>query len=378
MARILVVGAGFAGAVCARELAEAGFQVDVIDKRPHIAGNCYDYLHECGVRIHQYGPHLFHTSNERVVNWLSRFTEWVPYEHKVVAKLPDLSFVPLPVNLNTVNAVFGQKLETAEQVADLLASRALPRDEIVSAEDYLYARLGPELTNLFYRPYTKKMWDMDLAEADAAIVQRLQIRTDRDDRYFPNDKFQAMPTEGYTRIFERILSHDRISIKLKESFSHETAGRYDACFNSMPIDEYYDYDLGELPYRSIRFHITEVPINDASTRAVINYTDEGPFTRETWWHNIAGHHVNVTSSVIKTVEEPCDYRANDRERYYPVKTTDGRYYSLYKKYAERSKSNSNMNFIGRCGTYQYLDMHQVINQSLLKISKWLDNGGDDD
>jgi UDP-galactopyranose mutase len=371
LTRILVVGAGFAGAVHARELAEAGFEVDVIDKRPHIAGNCFDYVHRCGVRVHNYGPHLFHTSNQRVVDWLSRFTDWLPYEHRVVARLSDTQLVPMPVNLDTVNAVFGTSLETSAEVAAFLAKKSLHRDPVISAEDHLYSHIGPELTNLFFRPYTLKMWGMDLTDTDAAVVRRLQIRTDRDNRYFPSDSFQAMPAEGFTKLFERILDHDRINLRLGEDFSVELASRYDACFNSMPIDEYYGFDLGELPYRSIRFHLTEVPADSAMQHAVINYTDDGPYTRETWWHIIAGHDVSSNGTLLRTVEEPCDYRDNAFERYYPVKTRDSRYDALYRQYADRAAADDHMFFIGRCGTYQYLDMHQVINQSLVHVGKWL-------
>lgn len=373
MKKVLIVGAGFAGAVYARELANAGYEVDVIDKRDHIAGNCFDYTHETGVRVHKYGPHLFHTSNLRVVDWLSQFTDWLPYEHKVVARLPDNSLCPMPVNLDTVNHVFGTGLETAEEVTALLASKAVPRDTITSAEDYLLSHIGPELTDLFFRPYTLKMWAMDLSETDAAVVRRLQIRTNRDDRYFPNDDFQAMPADGYTKVFEKILDHERIDVRLNEVFSNELAAGYDVCFNSMPIDEYYDFDLGELPYRSIRFHLDEVRADEAAQHAVINYTDSGPFTRETWWHNVAGHRQADTGHVVRTVEEPCDYRENDFERYYPIKTSDNRHDAVYRRYADRAETDASMYFIGRCGTYQYLDMHQVINQSLIGVRKWMDN-----
>ena len=356
----------------ARELADAGFQVDVIDKRSHVAGNCYDYVHDSGVRIHKYGPHLFHTSNQRVVDWLSRFTEWLPYEHRVVAQLPDQRLVPLPVNLDTVNAVFDTNLSTPDEVKAYLTTKSVIRNPVTSAEDHLYAHIGPELTNLFFRPYTLKMWEMDLSEMDAAVVRRLQIRTDRDNRYFAGDTFQAMPKNGFTKIFERILDHPRIHVRLGDSFNREKAEAYDFCFSSMPIDEYYNFDLGELPYRSIKFHLSEVLIGEAEKHAVINYTDATPRTRETWWHLIAGNHVVPGNVVLKTVEEPCDYRDNELERYYPVKTKDGRYDALYRRYAELSVKNEHMNFIGRCGTYQYLDMHQVINQSITHVGKWLE------
>lgn len=372
MEKILIVGAGFAGAVHARELADAGFHVEVIDRRDHIAGNCYDYLHPTGVRVHRYGPHLFHTSNMRVVDWLSRFTRWLPYEHKVVVRLPDGRLTPMPVNLDTINAVFGTDLGTPEEAAALLASRRVVRDPVVSAEDRLFATIGPELTDLFFRPYTRKMWQMELCDMDAAVVRRLQIRTDRDARYFPGDSFQAMPAHGYTALFEKIFASERITLRLGTPFAKGMEHDYAACFNSMPIDEFFDFDLGELPYRSIRFHLSEEERTTAPHHVTINYTDAGPYTRETWWHNIVGHDQGGGPKVLKLVEEPCDYRENGRERYYPVKTSDGRHELVYARYAARKVEGCEMHFIGRCGTYQYLDMHQVINQSLINVHKWLE------
>lgn len=369
---ILIVGAGFAGAVYARTLAEAGYKVQVIDRRPHIGGNCFDYVHESGVRVHQYGPHLFHTSNNRVVEWLSRFTEWTPYEHKVVAKLPDGRLLPLPVNLDTVNGIFGLELDTPEQVAAQLRSVSVRREPIANAEDWLYANIGPDLTNLFFRPYTKKMWDLDLTEMEADVVKRIQVRIDRDNRYFPTDTFQAMPTHGYTAIFERIFDHPNIKVRLNETFDKKMLLEFAHCFNSMPIDEFFDFELGELPYRSIRFHLHEHQIDASGGNVTVNYTDAGPHTRETWWHNIPDHHEVKTGVVLATVEEPCDYRDNNFERYYPIKMSDGRYDKLYSQYKARADSLGGLTFIGRCGTYQYLDMHQAINQSMQGVRKWLD------
>ncbi|MGU3330816.1 FAD-dependent oxidoreductase [Methylobacterium mesophilicum] len=372
MRNILIVGAGFAGAIHARELAEAGYNVDVIDKRNHIGGNCFDYIHDCGVRVHKYGPHLFHTSNNRVVDWLSRFTSWVPYEHNVVAILNDGSTCPLPINLDTVNIVFKQNFDTPEEVVNFLKTKSISIESINSAEDHLLAHIGPELTDLFFRPYTRKMWGMELSEVDSEVVKRLKIRPDRNPRYFHNDTFQSMPSDGYTRLFESIFNHSRIKVHVNKEFIKAMLKDYDFCFNSMPIDDFYDYEFGELPYRSIRFHLNECPISQASKHAVVNYTDSTPFTRETWWHNIAGHWSKDTGRLLRTVEEPCDYRENGFERYYPIKTTDNRYENLYKKYLEGSKRENNICFIGRCGTYQYLDMHQVINQSLMNVANWIE------
>lgn len=368
---ILVVGAGFAGAVHARTLAEAGYQVEVIDKRAHIAGNAYDYVDDNGIRLHRYGPHLFHTSDARVVEWLARFGSWTPYEHRVRALLPHGAMAPLPINLETVNMVFGEHMNSASEVEDFLARVAVPIDHPRNAAEYLYSRLGRELTDLFFRPYTKKMWTFDLEDMDQAVVKRIPIRYDQEDRYFPNDRFQMMPSQGYTKLFEAILDHPTISVHLNTAYQKGMESGYVHCFNSMPIDEFFDYSLGELPYRSIKLHTRTETGLDARSWSVTNFTDDRPFTRETWWHVIPDHLVQDTGRRTLTVEEPCDYKDNDKERYYPVKTADGRYQALYERYRALARELPNTIFIGRCGTYQYLDMHQVINQSLASAKRWL-------
>ncbi|MEO0912847.1 MAG: UDP-galactopyranose mutase, partial [Pseudomonadota bacterium] len=302
-----MVGAGLAGAVYARVLAEHGLSVHVIDQRDHIAGNCYDYTDPTGIRVHKYGPHLFHTSNARVVEWLSRFTEWVPYQHRVVARLEGGRDVPLPVNRSTVNTIYGTDLASAEEVMAFLSTKVERRPEIRTAEDHLYAHIGPTLTNLFFRPYTRKMWGTDLQDMDmdAAVVRRLQIRMDDEDRYFPGDTFQALPLHGYTAMFERMFDHPDITVELGQPFEPAMLTNYDFTFSAMPIDAHYKYRFGELPYRSIRFHTNEVKRAAASAHVTVNYTDEGRFTRETWWHNLPGHDAGG-ESVLCTVEEPCD------------------------------------------------------------------------
>ena len=372
--RVLVVGAGFAGAVYARCLAEAGHDVEVIDKRGHIAGNCFDYVDPCGVRVHRYGPHLFHTSNAGVVEWLSRFTGWVPYEHRVQAVLPDGRMAPFPINIDTINIVFGTALRSEAEVADFLKTVTVPCAAPANAEEWLFANVGPRLTALFFAPYTLKMWQQELREVSADVVKRVRLRLDHDDRYFPGDAYQCMPDQGYTALFERIFDHPRIGVRLETGFRHEMLERFTFCFNSMPIDEFFGFELGELPYRSIRFHLRYVDAAQAPAGVTMNYTDTGAFTRETWWANIPNHRVRETGQVCVTVEEPCDYKDNFRERYYPLKTSDGRYDALYRRYQERAAGLGGVEFIGRCGTYQYLDMHQVINQSLMGVRRWLERG----
>lgn len=371
--RLLVVGAGFAGAVHARLLAEAGYKIDVIDARPHIAGNCFDHHDENGIRVHRYGPHLFHTNNEKVVEWIKKFGEFVSYEHRVRAQLPDGRFTPLPINLETCNMVFGTHLTDAPGMKAYLQSIAEPIDHPANAAQYLHSQIGPVLTDLFFRPYTRKMWQIDLEDMDASVVKRIPLRFDHEDRYFPNDRFQIMPRDGYTALFTRIFDHPGISVRTNVAFDKAMEGDYAHVFNSMPIDEYFENTLGELPYRSIRFHHHTIPAGEERGWSVTNYTDTGPYTRETWWHLIPHHLIHETGRRTLTREEPCDYKDNNRERYYPVKTADGRYQALYKQYQALAEPLAHMTFIGRCGTYQYLDMDQVINQSLISAQRWLEH-----
>ena len=324
--RILIVGAGLSGSVIARELAEDGHAVEVIDQRDHVAGNAYDYVNRHGIRVHKYGPHLFHTSNEEVWNYLSHFTNWLPYKHKVKALLDDGRYVTLPVNKYTKEAV-GE-----ENVLDV-----------------------------FFRPYTKKMWGVSLDELNPNIINRVPIRDDDNEYYFPDDKYQAIPTEGYTAMVQRMLNHENIAVYLNEKFDKSEEVDYDHIFNSMPIDVYYDCMYGELPYRSIKFHNFDIFMHKCLPTATVNFTHDGPYTRVTEWKNIVGHGENpyITSM---TFEEPCDYKDNNYERYYPVKDMAGKNKELYQAYKEIK--NERTTFIGRCGLYAYLDMHQAVNSAL--------------
>jgi UDP-galactopyranose mutase len=369
--QILIVGAGFAGAVHARTLAEAGYSIHIIDQRNHIAGNAYDYTDDNGIRVHAYGPHLFHTKMPRVINWIKQFGTFVPYTHKVRARLPSGEPVPLPINLDTVNAVFATNYETAEQVHAHLKSISLPIENPANAAEHLYANIGETLTDLFFRPYTKKMWALDLEDMSAAVVKRIPLRTDKTDTYFADDDTQMMPRDGYTKIFETIFDHPNIKISLNTKFEKSMLVDYDFCFNAMPIDEYFDFSLGELPYRSLKFHHITQPGTPDQAWSITNFTDTGPITRETAWHILPHHITTNTNRHTLTREEPCDYRDNNMERYYPVKTADGRYNKLYDQYKILAEAEPKIAFIGRCGTYQYLDMDQVINQSLTHVEAWL-------
>jgi UDP-galactopyranose mutase len=331
--RILVVGAGFSGAVVARELAEAGWMVTVIDQRDHIAGNAYDAVNDIGIRVHRYGPHLFHTSNERVVAWLSRFTAWVPYRHRVKALLADGRYVTLPVNRETT-AIVGQD----------------------------------RLLDVFYRPYTRKMWGAELEAIAPDILQRVPIRDDLNEQYFPHDTFQALPVHGYTALIGRMLEHERIEVVLSQPFEHRMEPAFAHVFTSMPIDEYFEYTLGRLPYRSIRFHSYTLPVPRLLPVATVNFTHDAPYTRMTEWKLLPGHGEAEGYTTI-TVEEPCSFEENNFERYYPVKDRDGINRRCYARYA--SMAPGHVTFIGRCGLYAYLDMHQAVNSALAVSAAFL-------
>jgi UDP-galactopyranose mutase len=372
MGRILVVGAGFAGATCARELAECGYRVDVIDRRAHIGGNAYDAVAESGVRVHLYGPHLFHTNNLQVLNWITRFGVFTRYEHRVVAALPDGRRVPVPVNRQTINAVFGTQLTSAAEVRAFVQRQAQPIPNPRNAAEYLLSQIGRTLTDLFFRPYTKKMWALDLEDLSTAVVKRIPLRNDDEDRYFPNDRFQVLPRDGYRRLFEAILDHPRIQVCLDCAFDPTMLAEYTHCFTSMAIDEYFDDRFGPLPYRSIRFHHRDAPLSyREGEAATLNYTDDSRFTRETDWSRLPNHIVNDSGCKTVTQEEPCDYRDNGFERFYPVKTSDGRFDAAYARYKALAEEDKRVTFIGRCGTYQYLDMHQVISQCRSRVHAWM-------
>jgi UDP-galactopyranose mutase len=333
---ILIVGAGFSGAVIARELAEANHSVVIIDKRDHIGGNAFDSINEFNIRIHKYGPHIFHTNSSEVFNWLSKFTEWIPYKHKVKAQLGDGRYVTLPVNQET--------------------------SEIVGPENVI---------STFIRPYSEKMWGMKLEDLDPNILNRVPIRNDLNEYYFPNDEFQFMPKEGYTEIFKNILDHPNIKVKLNTSFSKSMEKDYDHVFCSMPIDEYYENIFGPLPYRSIKFTNVNFPTSYILPNSVVNFTHYGPETRVTEWKQFPNHGENSCITTL-TYETPCDYKENYLERYYPVKDVSGKNRELYIKY--KTIPNQNVTFIGRLGLYAYLDMDQCINSALSTVHQFLRNG----
>ena len=355
----LVVGAGFAGAVLAERLAAGlGQRVLVIDRRDHVAGNAHDYLDEHGVLCHRYGPHIFHTQSEKVWSYLSRFTEWRPYEHRVLASV-DGQLLPIPINRTTVNRLYGLRLRTDEDVEAFYAERAVRKRFISNSEDAVVARAGRDLYEKFFRGYTRKHWGLDPSELAGSVTSRIPVRSNDDDRYF-SDEYQAMPLEGYTRMFERILDHPGIEVALETELADV---RDEVDFGRMiytgPIDAYFGHRFGALPYRSIVFEHRTVPTPDGGLHlpaATVNEPSEDvPHTRTTEYRHMTGqrHHCSTLA-----IDHPCA----EGDPYYPVPRPENQ--ALYKRYKALTDGLEDVTFVGRLARYQYLNMDQVVGQAL--------------
>ena len=359
--QILVVGAGFAGSVTAREFADAGHRVLVIDRRSHIGGNAFDEPDPHGVLVHHYGPHIFHTWSERIFRYLSRFTAWRPYKHRVLASVNGL-LVPVPVNLTTINQLYGLDLDETGARAFLEMVRE-KRTPVRTSEDVVLNSVGRDLCDKIFRGYTFKHWGLDLSELDDSVAARIPTRVNKDDRYF-TDTFQAMPAAGYTRMFENMLDHRLISIELgidfnkffkQEAFAH--------IFYTGPIDEYFGRRYGRLPYRSLRFHHEHLPhCTQFQPVATINYPNEHEFTRVTEFKHLTGQ-VHAGTSIVR------EYPQSEGEPYYPVPRPENK--ALFKRYRTLAQTEHGVTFVGRLAQYQYFNMDQVVGAALAAASKVL-------
>jgi UDP-galactopyranose mutase len=368
----LVVGAGFAGSVIAERLAsQHDARVLVVDRRPHVGGNAYDHLDEAGVLIHQYGPHIFHTNSDEIVDYLSQFTDWRPYEHKVLAEVRG-QLVPIPINRTTLNLLFGLDLETDEDAAAYLASRAEPVAEIKTSEDVVISAVGRELYELFFQGYTRKQWGIDPSGLDKAVTARIPTRTNTDDRYF-GDKHQIMPKNGYTAMFNRMLDHPNIDVLLSTDYK-DIVDEIDAghLVFTGPIDEYFGFRFGKLPYRSLRFEHKIVDQGEYQPVAVVNYPDpQVPYTRITEYKHLTGQTHAKTSITY-------EYPSAEGDPYYPIPRAENQ--ALFKKYEALADSTPGVTFVGRLATYRYYNMDQVVGQALtafrrLDAARQVESGG---
>jgi UDP-galactopyranose mutase len=353
---VMIVGAGFAGAVMAERLAnEGGKRVLVVDRRPHVGGNAYDHYDAAGILIHQYGPHIFHTNSSEIVEYLSRFTEWRPYEHRVLADVNGM-LVPMPINRTTLNALYGCDLASDAEAAAFLAARAEPVAIVRTSADVVISAVGRELYETFFQGYTRKQWGMDPSELDKSVTSRVPTRTNVDDRYF-TDSFQAMPAEGFTAMFERMLDHPNIDVLLGVDYTEvRRAYVHDHLVFTGPIDEYFGFRFGKLPYRSLEFRHETRDVEQFQPVAVVNYPSETvPYTRITEYKHLTGQVAPMTSITY-------EYPAEAGDPYYPIPRAENQ--ELFKRYETLALEQDDVTFVGRLATYRYYNMDQVVGQAL--------------
>jgi UDP-galactopyranose mutase len=355
----LIVGAGFAGSVLAERIASQRHEsVLLIDRRSHIGGNAYDCYNEAGILVHQYGPHIFHTNAQSIVDYLSQFTAWRRYEHRVLSSV-DGKLLPMPINLDTINKLYGLDL-TPEQLEKFFVSRREAVDEVRTAEDVVVSTVGRELYEKFFRGYTRKQWGVDPSQLNKSVTARVPTRTNRDDRYF-GDSFQSMPAGGYTRMFQRMLDNPKIKIMLQTDYK-DIRDRipFRRMIYTGPVDEYFDWSLGRLPYRSLRFEHVTLDREQFQPVAVVNYPQTEEYTRITEYKHLTGQKSPQTSL---TYEYPTDIG----DPYYPVPRAENEV--LYKRYEALAGATPDVWFVGRLATYRYYNMDQVVGQALATFAR---------
>lgn len=358
---VLVVGAGFAGSVVAERLASAGRKVMVIDRRSHIAGNAYDEKDATGILIHRYGPHIFHTNSDEVFTYLSRFTAWRPYEHRVLASV-DGQLLPIPINLDTVNRLYGLRLDE-EGLKQYFETVREPRETIRTSEDVIVNTVGWDLYRKFYQGYTRKQWGLDPSELFASVASRVPVRTNRDDRYF-TDTHQVMPKDGYTRMFARMLDHPGITFALGLDFRNirQTAKARHIVYTG-PIDEYFDHCFGKLPYRSLRFEHEQISgAEQYQPVGTVNYPNEHAYTRITEFKHLTGQE-HPDTSIVR------EYPQAQGDPYYPIPRPEND--ALFKKYQALVEEEKGVTFVGRLAQYRYYNMDQVVGAALSVAKKIL-------
>src|SRR3989338_5613770 len=356
----LIVGAGFAGAVLAERLAtELNKKVLIIDKREHLAGHCYGYNNSKGILIHKYGPHLFHTNDDNVVRYLSQFTQWRPFELRVASYVNGTTY-PFPINRTTLNQFFKVNLQTETAAENFLAKLRQPIPDPQNAEEAVLARAGTELYNSFFKNYTIKQWQCDPKELDASVTMRIPIRVNTDDRYL-TENFQAVPLEGYARLFSHLLDNPKITIELETNFTDiKDRVAYNYLIYTGCIDEFFDYKLGRLSYRSLEFKEEHYRQKRFQAYPTVNYPNDYDFTRIVEYKHITGQLAPWTT-IIK------EYPRSEGEPFYPVPTPYDR--EIYEKYKLKAEKLKNVFFIGRLAQYRYLNMDQVVKEALDSFSR---------
>src|SRR5215213_1573405 len=355
----LIVGAGFAGSVIAERLARvADKKVLVIDRRNHIGGNAYDHYNDDGLLVHRYGPHIFHTNSREVFEYLSQFTEWRQYQHRVLACV-DGMLLPIPINLDTINKLYGLNLNSFE-VEKFFESKAEKVERLRTSEDVVVSKVGRDLYEKFFRNYTRKQWGLDPSELDASVTARIPTRTNIDDRYF-TDTHQAMPCDGYTAMFDRMLDHPRIDVQTSTDRADVPRSLYRRMVYTGPVDEFFGQRFGPLPYRSLEFKFETLPVERFQPVGTVNEPNEAvPYTRTTEFKHLTGQSARVTTIVR-------EFPRADGDPYYPIPRPANA--ELYERYRALASGVSDTWFVGRLATYRYYNMDQCVGQALATYRK---------
>jgi UDP-galactopyranose mutase len=373
---VLIVGAGYAGAVLAERLAsQCSLDCLVIDRRDHIGGNSHDFHDAAGVLLHKYGPHYFRSNSERIVEYLSQFTEWHPVEYKILCHVDD-RYWQFPINLNTFEQLIGRP-STTEEMEATLAEWRIPIEKPANSEEVIISQVGWKLYEMFFKHYTRKQWKRDPKDLDASVCGRIPVRTNRDDRYLA-EKFQALPKEGYTAMFERILDHPKITVRLKTAYDPATRQpvdlqtpnsdspspiSYSHLIYTGMIDEFFNFRFGPLPYRSLRFEPETLNQEFYQPAMQVNYPNDHDFTRIVEIKHATGQQLPQTTIVR---EYPDDFGPG-KEPYYPIPAPDAKV--LYDQYATLAAQEEKVSFVGRLATYRYYNMDQVVGMALAEFEK---------
>jgi UDP-galactopyranose mutase len=362
MVDFLIVGAGFAGSVLAERIAsQLGKTCLIVEKRNHIGGNAYDHYDAAGVLLHTYGPHYFRTNSQRIIDYLSQFTEWREVQYKILSWTHG-RYWQFPINLNTFEQLIGRSSTTEEMEAQLAEWR-VRIDSPKNSEEVIISQVGWKLYEMFFKNYTRKQWQRDAKELDPSVCGRIPIRTNRDDRYL-SEKFQALPKNGYTPMFQKMLSNPKIEVRLNTDFRDACAqAKFKHLIYTGPIDEYYDHCFGHLPYRSLRFEPETLTQKFFQPAMQVNYPNEQEFTRIVEIKHATGQKLPSTTIVR---EYPQDFGPG-REPYYPIPAPDAK--ALYSKYAERAALEKNVTFVGRLATYRYYNMDQIVGMALAEFDR---------
>jgi len=367
---IAIVGAGFSGAVIANQLAQAGYTVDVFETRPHVAGNCYSERDsETGVMVHVYGPHIFHTDNERAWEFVNRYAEFKPYVNRVKA-ITGGKVYTLPINLLTINQFFDKTMRPAEAQEFLgnLGDKSI--ENPTTFEDQALRFVGRDLYEAFFKTYTIKQWGLQPSELPASILKRLPVRFNYDDNYFSH-KYQGMPAEGYTALVQNILDVPGVTVHLSTAFDPAAKGDYEHVFYSGPIDAWFKHAEGRLPYRTLDFEVFR-DTGDYQGNAVINYCDDAkPYTRITEHKHFSPWEQHEKTICYAEYSRQCEEKDIP---YYPIRQT--REKAQLELYVNMAKNEENVTFVGRLGTYRYLDMDVTIHEALVTADTFLASARD--